>query len=257
MFHGGVCEQMAEAQIDAFRRGEYYGETRRYIPDDSEVIGQDLVNRQMLAGEPAGLARDGFSSANDLALVDHREFASSEDFPDIFTEQVRKLAGPGLNRARSVDVALKRAQADSRKAIESNLIIYATETWQIRTGEVACTYITDAISNTMRILQRLDFCRTLTLEPVRVDASKTLILEYYAFLERYYVRQFAQPLREQMFERFEQLQPIWNTSRSLWNAIPVPMQGTGTYINIERREMIRLRYTSISRSRSRSPRNRN
>ena len=170
---------------------------------------------------------------------------------------MRKLAGPGLNRARSVDAALKRAEADSRKAVESNLIIYATETWQIRTGEVACTYITDAISNTMRILQRLDFCRTLTLEPVRVDASKTLILEYYAFLERYYVRQFAQPLREQMFERFEQLQPIWNTNRSLWNAIPVPMQGTGTYINIERREMIRLRYTSISRSRSRSPRNRN
>ena len=254
MFHGGVCEQMAEAQVDAFRRGEYYGETRQYIPDDSEVIGQDLVNRQMLAGEPAGLARDGFSSANDLALVDHREFASSEDFPDIFTEQVRKLAGPGLNRARSVDNALKRAETDSRKAIESNLIIYATETWQIRTGEVACTYITDAINNTMRILQRLDFCRTLTLEPVRVDASKTLILEYYAYLERYYIRQLSQPLREQMFEKFGQLQAIWNTNRSLWHAIPVPMQGTGTYINIQRRERVTLRYSSISRSRSRSPR---
>ena len=84
MYHGGVCQDMAEAQIDAFRRGEYYGERRQYIPDDSEVIGQDLVNRQLLADEPAGLARDGFSSANDLALVDHREFASSEDFPDIF-----------------------------------------------------------------------------------------------------------------------------------------------------------------------------
>ena len=120
------------------------------------------------------MARDGFTDATTLALVDHREFASSENFPDIFTEQVRKLAGPGLNRARSVDVALKRADTDSRQAIESNLIIYATETWQIRTGEVACTFTTDAISNIMRILQRLDFCRTLTLEPVRVDASKTL-----------------------------------------------------------------------------------
>ena len=246
---------MAEAQIDAFRRGEYYGETRRYIPDDTEVIGQDLVNRQMLADEPAGLARDGFSSANDLALVDPREFESSENFPEIFTEQVRKLAGAGLNRSRSVDHALQRVEADSRKAIESNLIIYATETWQIRTGEVACTYITDAIANTIRILQRLDFCRTLTLEPVRVEASKTLILEYYAYLERYYLRQFSQPLREQMFERFGQLQTIWNTSRSLWHAIPAPMQGTGTYVNIQRREMIRCRYTSISRSRSRSPRN--
>jgi len=254
MFHGGVCEEMAEAQLDAFRRGEYYGERRQYIPDDSEIIGQDLVNRQTLAGEPAGLARDGFSSANDLALVDLREFASSEDVPDIFTEQVRKLAGPGLNRSRSVDNALKRAETDSRKAIESNLIIYATETWQIRTGEVACTYTTDAVSNIMRILQRLDFCRTLTLEPVRVEASKTLILEYYAFLERYYVRQFSQPVREQMFEKFGQLQTIWNTSRSLWHAIPVPMQGTGTYINIQRQERIRLRYTSISRSRSLSPR---
>ena len=125
MYHGGVCQEMAEAQLDAFRRGEYYGERRQYIPDNSEVIGQDLVNRQLLAGEPAGLARDGFSSANDLALVDHREFASSEDFPDIFTEQVRKLAGPGLNRARSVDNALKRAETDSRKAVESNLIIFA------------------------------------------------------------------------------------------------------------------------------------
>ena len=250
-----MYQEMVEAQVDAFRRGEYYGETRQYIPDDSEVIGQDLVNRQMLAGEPAGLARDGFSSANNLALVDHREFASNVDFPDIFTEQVRKLAGPGLNRARSVDAALKRAEADSRKAVESNLIIYATETWQIRTGEVACTYITDAIANTIRILQRLDFCRTLTLEPVRVEASKTLILEYYAYLERYYLRQFSQPLREQMFERFGQLQTIWNTSRSLWHAIPAPMQGTGTYVNIQRREMIRCRYTSISRSRSRSPRN--
>ena len=254
MYHGGVCQDMAEAQIDAFRRGEYYGERRQYIPDNSEVIGQDLVNRQLLAGEPAGLARDGFSSANDLALVDHREFASSEDFPDIFTEQVRKLAGSGLNRARSVDNALKRAETDSRKAIESNLIIFATQCWQIRTGEVACTYITDAINNTMRILQRLDFCRTLTLEPVRVEASKTLILEYYAYLERYYVRQFSQPLREQMFAKFGQLQAIWNTSRSLWHAIPVPMQGTGTYINIQRMERVTLRYTSISRSRSRSPR---
>ena len=249
-----MYQEMAEAQIDAFRRGEYYGEMRRYIPDDTEVIGQDLVNRQLLAGEPAGLARDGFSSANDLALVDHREFSSNAEFPDIFTQQVRKLAGPGLNRARSVDSALRRAEPDTRKAIESNLIIYATETWQIRTGEVACTYITDAINNTMRILQRLDFCRTLTLEPVRVEASKTLILEYYAFLERYYVRQFSQPLREQMFERFEQLQVIWNTSRSLWHAIPVPMQGTGTYTNIQRMERVTLRYTSISRSRSRSPR---
>ena len=249
-----VCQQMAEAQIDAFRRGEYYGERRQYIPDNSEVIGQDLVNRQLLADEPAGLARDGFSSANDLALVDHREFASSEDFPDIFTEQVRKLAGSGLNRARSVDNALKRAETDSRKAVESNLIIFATQCWQIRTGEVACTYISDAISNTMRILQRLDFCRTLTLEAVRVEASKTLILEYYAYLERYYVRQFSQPLREQMFEKFGQLQAIWNTSRSLWHAIPVQMQGTGTYTNIQRRERVTLRYTSISRSRSRSPR---
>ena len=249
-----MYQDMVEAQVDAFRRGEYYGERRQYIPDDTETIGQDLVNRQMLAGEPAGLARDGFSSANDLALVDLREFVSSEDVPDIFTEQVRRLAGPGLNRSRSVDNALKRVETDSRKAIESNLIIYATETWQIRTGEVACTFTTDAISNIMRILQRLDFCRTLTLEPVRVDASKTLILEYFAFLERYYVRQFSTPVREQLFEGFEQLQTIWNTSRSLWNAIPVPMQGNGTYINIQRQERIRLRYASISRSRSRSPR---
>ena len=227
------------------------------ISPTTQMIGQDLVNRQLLAGEPAGLARDGFSSANDLALVDHREFVSSENFPEVFTEQVRKLAGAGLNRSRSVDHALTRVEADSRKAIESNLIIYATETWQIRTGEVACTYITDAISNTMRILQRIDFCRTLTLEPIRVEATKMLILEYYAFLERFYVRQFSQTVRDQMFERFEQLQPIWNTSRSLWNAIPVPMQGSGTYTNISRREMVRLRYTSISRSRSRSPRNRN
>ena len=204
---------MAEAQLEAFRRGEYYGEIRRYIPDDSIVIGQDLVNRQMLAGEPAGLAQDGFTDATTLALVDHREFESNADFPDIFTEQVRKLAGPGLNRARSVDAALKRAEEGPRKAVESNLIVYATETWQIRTGEVACTCITDAISNIIRILQRLDFCRTLTLEPVRVEASKTLIEEYYAFLERYYLRQYAQPLREQVFNRFGQLPIIWESTR--------------------------------------------
>ena len=242
-----------EAQVDAWRRGEYYGETRKFIPDDTIVIGQDLVNRQMLADEPAGLAQDGFSDATTLALVDHREFSSNSD---LFTQQVRKLAGPGLNRSRAVDSALKRSEPERRKGIESNLIIYATETWQIRTGEVACTCITDAISNTIRVLQRLDFCRTLTLEPVRVEASKTLIIEYYAYLERYYVRQFAQPLREQMFNRFGQLQVIWETSRSLWHAIPAPMQGTGLYVNIQRREMIRCRYSSVgrSRSRSRSPR---
>ena len=246
---------MAEAQLEAFRRGEYYGEIRRYIPDDSIVIGQDLVNRQMLAGEPAGLAQDGFTDATTLALVDHREFESNANFPDIFTEQVRKLAGPGLNRARSVDAALKRAEQGPRKAVESNLIVYATETWQIRTGEVACTCITDAISNIIRILQRLDFCRTLTLEPVRVEASKTLIEEYYAFLERYYLRQYAQPLREQVFNRFGQLPTIWESSRSLWHGIPAPMQGTGTYVNIQRRELIRCRYSSVERrSRSRSPR---
>ena len=118
-----MSQEMVEAQVDAFRRGEYYGEIRQYIPDDSVVIGQDLVNRQMLAEEPAGLARDGFTSATTLALVDHREFASKADFPDIFTEQVRKLAGPGLNRARSVDAALKRAEQGPRKAVESNLIV--------------------------------------------------------------------------------------------------------------------------------------
>ena len=245
---------MVEAQLDASRRGEYYGETRQFIPDDSVVIGQDLVNRQMLAGEPAGLARDGFTDATTLALVDHREFVSSADFPDMFTEQVRKLAGPGLNRARSVDQALKRATPSTRKGIESNLIIIATAIWQIRTNEVACTCVSDAISNTIRILQRIDFCRTLSLEPIRVEASKTLILEYYAYLERFYLRQYAQPLREQMFNRFGQLQAIWNTSRSLWHAIPAPMQGEGLYVNIERRAMIRCRYSSISRSRSRSPR---
>ena len=63
-------------------------------PRRHEIIGQDLVNRQTLAGEPAGAGTRRFSSANDLALVDPREFASSGDFPEIFTEQVRKLAGP-------------------------------------------------------------------------------------------------------------------------------------------------------------------
>ena len=188
----------AETQIEVFRRAEYYGERRQYI-DDDVTTGQDLVNRQLLAGQPAGLARDGYSSAEELTLVDPREFSSNADFPEIFTQQVRKLAGPGLNRARSVDSSLKRADPDKRKAIESNLIIYAVETWQIRTGEVACTNITDMVSNTIRILQRLDFCRTLTLESVRVQAQKQLILEYYAFLERYYVRQYAAPLREQLF----------------------------------------------------------
>ena len=48
-----------EAQVDAWRRGEYYGEVRKSIPDDSVVIGQDLVNRQMLAEEPALYVRMG------------------------------------------------------------------------------------------------------------------------------------------------------------------------------------------------------
>ena len=241
-----------EAQLDSWRRGEYYGEVRQFIPDESIVTGQDLVSRQMLEDEPAGTGRDGYSSATMLALVDHREFSSNAEFPEIFTQQVRKLAGPGLNRARSVDAALVRAEPDSRKAIESNLIIFATQTWQIRTGEVACTNVSDAISNIIRIIQRLDFCRTLTLEPVRVEACKTLILEYYAFLERYYVRQFAQPIREGVFNRFGQLSEIWSTSKSLWHAIPAPMQGNGMYVNIQPRAMVRCRYTSISRSRSRS-----
>ena len=54
-----------EAQVEAFRRGEYYGESRQYIPNDDVVTGQDLVNRQLLAGRPAGLARDGFSFEED------------------------------------------------------------------------------------------------------------------------------------------------------------------------------------------------
>ena len=216
-----------------------------------------MVNRMLLEGRPAGLTRDGFSSAEELTLVDPREFSSNADFPEIFTQQVRKLAGSGLNRARSVDVSLRRADPEKRKAIESNLIIYAVETWQIRTGEVACTCITDMISNTIRILQRIDFCRTLTLESVRVQASKLLILEYYAFLERFYVRQYATPLRDEMFARFGQLSNIWSTTKSLWNAIPAPMQGTGRYVNIEMRSVVRCRYSSAdrSRSRSRSPRN--
>ena len=241
-----------EAQVDAWRRGEYYGETRNTIPDDSVVIGQDLVNRQMLADEPAGATRDGYTDATALALVDHREFSSNSD---LFTKQIRKLAGPGLNRSRAVDSALRRSEESRRKGVESNLIIYATATWQIRTGEVACTCITDAITNIIRILQRLDFARQLTLEGVRVEPCKVLICEYYAFLERYYVRQYAQPIREQLFNRFGQLATVWETSKSLWHAIPAPMQGTGVYVNIAQEVTIRCRYTSAERrSRSRSPR---
>ena len=76
-----------DAQVDAWRRGEYYGEIRKSIPDDTVVIGQDLVNRQMLAEEPAGPPRDGFTDATTLALVDHREFSSNSDS---FTQQIRK-----------------------------------------------------------------------------------------------------------------------------------------------------------------------
>ena len=104
-----------ETQLDSWRRQEYYGEVRQFIPDESIVTGQDLVNRQMLEDEPAGTGRDGYSSATMLALVDHREFSSNAEFPEIFTQQVRKLAGPGLNRARSVDAALVRADLRPRE----------------------------------------------------------------------------------------------------------------------------------------------
>ena len=123
-----------ERQDDARRRAEYYGEQPENIPGDEVCVGQDWVNRQLLAEQPAGPPTQGYSDATMLALMDPREFSTDSEQ---FTKQIRKLAGPGLNRSRAVDTALRRSDPPRRKGIEANLIVVASSIWQIRSGVVA------------------------------------------------------------------------------------------------------------------------
>ena len=112
-----------EPRDEAWRRAEYYGEQPEIIPGDGVCVGQDLVNRQMLANQPVGPPSQGYSDATVLALMDPREFSTNSEQ---FSKQIRKLAGPGLNRSRALDTALRRSDPPRRKGIEANLIVVAT-----------------------------------------------------------------------------------------------------------------------------------
>ena len=201
-----------QSPLEEARRGEYYGERRVLVPTDEECVGQDLINRQKLDNQEVGPATQGYSSDAVLALMDPREFAVDSE---TFTKQILKLAGPGLNRSRAVDTAIRRSDPARRKGIETNLITVAISIWQVRVGEVACTSVGDMVQNTLRLLQRVDFARTMCLEAVRNVQSRELCLEYFAFIERYYVRMYALPLRQQLHQKSSQLPLIWDTTESL------------------------------------------
>ena len=167
-----------DGALEEARVGEYYGETRISVPPESETVGQDLLNRRVAEGPECGPPTQGYTTETVLALMDPREFSESSE---TFTKQLRKLAGPGLPRSRCVDTALRRSAVDKRKGIEACLITTAISIWQIRVGEVACTNVSDMIQNTLRVLQRIDFARTLLAEGVRTPSHRVLIDEYLFF----------------------------------------------------------------------------
>ena len=236
-------EPLEEARI-----GEYYGEQRISVPSENETVGQDLINRRMADGHESGPPNEGYSTDTVLALMDPREFSENSEF---FTRQLRKLAGSGLPRSRTVDTAIRRSDRDRKVGIEASLIYVSIAIWQVRVGETSCSNVSDMIQNTLRILQRIDFARTLTLEGIRTPHQQVLAMEYFAFLERFYVRMYAQPLRMAMWAKFQQLRHVWESKTdSLWKAMPCPMQGRANFINIQEPRVIRARYSSAPRSRS-------
>ena len=177
-----------DGALEEARVGEYYGETRISVPPESETVGQDLLNRRVADGQECGPPTLGYSTDTVLALMDPREFSENSEF---FTRQLRKLAGSGLPRSRAVDTAIRRCDRDRKEGIEASLIYVSIAIWQVRVGETSCSNVSDMVQNTLRILQRIDFARTLTLEGIRVASQQTFVMEYYAFLERYYVRMYA------------------------------------------------------------------
>ena len=100
-------------------RGEYYVEQRISVPSENEIVGQDLINRRVADGHESGPPTEGYSTDTVLALMDPREFSENSEF---FTKQLRKLAGKGLPRSRTVDTAIRRSDQDKKVGIEASLI---------------------------------------------------------------------------------------------------------------------------------------
>ena len=101
------------------------------------------------------------------------------------------------------------------------------------------------------MIQRLDFARTLTLEAIAMPVHYTLVLEYYVFLERYYVWMYPAQLRRGLAARYGELAGVWESkTESLWRAMPCALQQNARYINIEEPRVVRSRYSSAPRSRS-------
>ena len=148
---------MDELEQEA-RRIEYYGDPQPRIPSEDECVGQDLIAQRKGEGYDSGGSADGgYSSDAVLCLMDPREF--SEDCA-YFTRQIRRLNGD-LPRSRAVDTAIRRSSKDKRGGIETSLIHFLIAVWQVRVGETSCSCITDMARNVQRIMQRLDFARTI------------------------------------------------------------------------------------------------
>ena len=104
-----------ERQDDAWRRGEYYGEQPEIIPGDEVCVGQDLVNRQMLANQPVGPPSQGYSDATVLALMDPREFSTdSHEFFDRFSRVY--CADQKIGRARIEQVPSPRYGTSQKRS---------------------------------------------------------------------------------------------------------------------------------------------
>ena len=75
----------------------------------------------------------------------------------------------------------------------------------------------------------------------------------FGFLERYYVRMYSTHLSQELFHRFSEMRKVWNSyDLSLWRAIPCQLPTHGAFIDLSEPRMIRPRYSSAPRSRSRS-----
>ena len=225
-------------------RDEYYVQGRPELPGHDELVGQDLIKHRRQQSLNPGSLEEGYSNDHTLCIVDPRPLRRPTR---MITHEIRRL-NENLAISRSVDLAVHYSQ--DKSAIEGLLTHATFAIWEIRTGEIACNDVQDMIHNLTVFTKRLYLAKGATLRARRRQEHARYIREYYGLLERYYVRMYAQELREEFFQQHPKAAESWDNHEL---ALMSPGTPNGRIMDLEGPgiQMFQLD-SSVGRARSRS-----
>ena len=167
----------------------------------------------------------------------------------VVTRDMQRL-NPGLLLSRATDTAARNSP--DRAAIEGLLVQISYAIWEIRTGETSCNDINHMMKNVTKLTRRTNLARNVTVRGSASPGDITYIQEYCGYLERYYVRMYAQELRDELFEQVQ--------GSAIYDRLAYPLMmppqnqysEIGRIMNIEGGLRPVLRESSVGRGRSRS-----